>query len=95
MVGHLRAGVKISGRDRAFRDAGNRCRADRHAGRGQRVHDDDTPETLSERMLGVEHRIYPAALRLLASGKVRLEGDICKTSDGADPDGTLISPAAI
>ena len=60
-----------------------------------RVADDDTPETLSERILGIEHCIYPEALRLLASGKVRLEGDICKISDTADRDGTLISPAAI
>ena len=59
------------------------------------VADDDTPQTLSERILGIEHRIYPEALRLLASGKVRLEGDICKTSDKTGPDGTLISPSMI
>ena len=57
------------------------------------VADDDTAETLSQRILGVEHRIYPEALRLLASGKVRLEGDICKVSDSAAL-GMLISPAA-
>jgi phosphoribosylglycinamide formyltransferase-1 len=57
------------------------------------VADDDTAETLSQRILGVEHRIYPEALRLLASGKVRLEGDICKVSDST-ASGTLISPAA-
>ena len=59
------------------------------------VADDDTPQTLSERILGIEHRIYPEALRLLASGKVCLEGDICKTSDKTGPDGTLISPSMI
>jgi phosphoribosylglycinamide formyltransferase-1 len=59
------------------------------------VADDDTPQTLSERILGIEHRIYPEALRLLASGKVRLEGDICKTSDKTGPDGTLVSPSMI
>ncbi len=59
------------------------------------VADDDTAETLSQRILGIEHRIYPEALRLLASGKVRLEGDICKTSDRTDRDGTLISPSTI
>ena len=37
------------------------------------VHPDDTPETLAARMLEVEHKLYPDALRLLASGKVRLE----------------------
>lgn len=31
---------------------------------------DDTPDTLSARVLVEEHRIYPEALRLLASGKV-------------------------
>ena len=44
------------------------------------VADDDTAETLAQRILGIEHRIYPDALRLLAEGKVRLEGDICKVS---------------
>jgi phosphoribosylglycinamide formyltransferase 1 len=56
------------------------------------VADDDTAETLSQRILGVEHRIYPEALRLLAEDKVRLEGDICKVS-GSSASGTLISPA--
>jgi phosphoribosylglycinamide formyltransferase-1 len=30
----------------------------------------DTPDTLSARVLVEEHRIYPEALRLLASGQV-------------------------
>jgi len=55
------------------------------------VADDDTVETLSQRILGVEHRIYPEALRLLASGRVRLEGDVCKVADST-ASGTLISP---
>ena len=32
----------------------------------------DTPATLAERLLAEEHRIYPEALRLLASGTVTL-----------------------
>jgi phosphoribosylglycinamide formyltransferase-1 len=36
------------------------------------VHPADTPETLAQRVLGVEHKLYPEALKLLASGKVRL-----------------------
>jgi len=36
----------------------------------------DTPTTLAERILAVEHRLYPEALRLLASGKVRLENGL-------------------
>lgn len=34
----------------------------------------DTPETLASRVLQTEHRLYPAALRLFASGGVRVEG---------------------
>jgi len=58
------------------------------------VADDDTPETLAARILGIEHRIYPEALRLLAGGKVRLEGGVCRTATDIDPDDTLISPRA-
>src|SRR5579885_191275 len=36
---------------------------------------DDTEEKLAARVLKVEHRIYPAALKLLASGKIRIDGD--------------------
>jgi phosphoribosylglycinamide formyltransferase 1 len=33
----------------------------------------DTPETLSARVLAAEHGLYPAALRLVAEGRVRME----------------------
>ena len=56
------------------------------------VADDDTPETLAERILAIEHRIYPDALRLLASGQIRMEGDICKTAGSGGSDTVLISP---
>ena len=36
---------------------------------------DDTPEALAARVLEVEHRLYPQALRLVASGKARVVGD--------------------
>jgi phosphoribosylglycinamide formyltransferase-1 len=58
------------------------------------VRDDDTPETLAERILKIEHRIYPAALRLVAGGQIRLEGDLCKTSGGGGSGDTLVSPPA-
>jgi phosphoribosylglycinamide formyltransferase 1 len=38
------------------------------------VHDDDTVETLSGRILAEEHRIYPEAVRLVLGGRWRLEG---------------------
>jgi phosphoribosylglycinamide formyltransferase-1 len=37
------------------------------------IHPGDTPEALAARVLEIEHTLYPAALRLLAEDKVRLE----------------------
>ena len=37
------------------------------------VHPGDTPEALAARILQIEHKLYPAALRLLAENKVKLE----------------------
>ena len=38
------------------------------------VRDDDTPETLAARILAEEHRIYTEAVRIVLSGKYRVEG---------------------
>jgi phosphoribosylglycinamide formyltransferase-1 len=38
------------------------------------VHDDDTVESLSSRILAEEHRIYPEAIRMVTSGGWRLDG---------------------
>jgi phosphoribosylglycinamide formyltransferase-1 len=90
----LRAGVKISGATVHFvipeADAGPIVMQGAVA-----VSDDDTPDTLAERVLAVEHRIYPDALRLVASGGTRLEGDVCKTTAEANLDDTLISPGVV
>jgi len=87
----LRAGVKISGATVHFvipeTDAGPIVMQGAVA-----VSDQDTSETLSERILEVEHRIYPEALRLLAKGGVRLEGEFCRTTAGAGAGNFLISP---
>src|SRR5438477_2487653 len=76
----LRAGVKISGATVHFvipeTDAGPVLMQGALA-----ISDHDTVHTLSERILEIEHRIYPDALRLLASGKAQLDGDICRTAD--------------
>ncbi len=89
----LRAGAKISGATVHFvipeTDAGPIVMQGAVA-----VAADDTPETLSARILAIEHRIYPDALRLLASGRLKLDGDICKTAGADDSNNTLISPAA-
>src|ERR1700760_4956876 len=87
----LRAGVKISGATVHFvipeTDAGPIVMQGVVS-----VADHDTSETLSERILEVEHRIYPDALRLLATGGVRLDGDVCKTPDSTGSGNFLISP---
>jgi len=38
------------------------------------VREDDSPESLAERILEAEHRIYPTAVRLMLEGKCRVEG---------------------
>ncbi len=38
------------------------------------VEDDDTPETLHQRIQVEEHRIYPEVIRLIAEGRVELRG---------------------
>jgi phosphoribosylglycinamide formyltransferase-1 len=89
----LRAGVKISGATVHFvipeTDAGPILMQGAVG-----VSDGDTAETLAERILTIEHRIYPAALRLLASGAVRLEGDVCRIAGGGSDD-SLISPMSV
>ena len=37
------------------------------------VYQDDTPESLAQRILDVEHRMYPEALRLFAEGRVTVQ----------------------
>jgi phosphoribosylglycinamide formyltransferase-1 len=38
------------------------------------VAEDDTPDTLAARVFEAECEAYPEAIRLLAEGKVRVEG---------------------
>jgi len=87
----LKAGVKISGATVHFvipeTDAGPIVMQG-----AVPVCDDDTADTLSARILAVEHRIYPEALRLLASGRLKLEGGLCRIDGGAASGVPLISP---
>lgn len=60
------------------------------------VLEQDTPETLQQRIHTAEHRIYPQALRLLAEGRVTLEGNRARIRISADDAGDiLISPPAL
>jgi phosphoribosylglycinamide formyltransferase-1 len=88
----LRAGVKISGATVHFvipeTDAGPILMQG-----AVPIHDDDTAETLAARILEIEHRIYPEALRLVASGRILLDGDVCRTPVSGVSDDVLVSPA--
>jgi phosphoribosylglycinamide formyltransferase-1 len=39
-----------------------------------RINDEDTPETLAQRVLEIEHRIYPQALKILAEQSLEIKG---------------------
>jgi phosphoribosylglycinamide formyltransferase-1 len=56
------------------------------------VRADDTPATLAARVLEAEHRCYPLALELVASGRARLEGDRVVIAGHAAPDAILVNP---
>jgi phosphoribosylglycinamide formyltransferase-1 len=67
----LRAGAKMSGATVHFvipeTDAGPIVMQE-----SVPVYPDDTPDTLAARVLQVEHRIYPRALRELAEGRIKV-----------------------
>jgi len=78
----LRAGVKISGATVHFvipeTDAGPII-----AQAAVPVREDDTADTLAARVLAVEHRIYPLALKLVAQGRVRVVDGRCVVEGSA------------
>ena len=55
------------------------------------VLDGDDADALAARVLTAEHRCYPAALRLIANGRARIEDDRV-TVDGPPASGALFSP---
>jgi phosphoribosylglycinamide formyltransferase 1 len=57
------------------------------------VREDDTADTLAARVLAVEHKIYPMALRLVAEGRVRVEAERCRIDGLRADDRILLSPA--
>jgi phosphoribosylglycinamide formyltransferase-1 len=52
----------------------------------------DTPATLSARVLAAEHRLYPAALRLVASGRIRCINEKILVSEDVNDSAPLFSP---
>lgn len=87
----LAAGVKVAGCTvhfvRAEMDAGPMI-----AQSAVPVLSGDTAATLGARVLAAEHKLYPAALRLLASGRIRLEGEKVTISEDVNDSEPLFSP---
>jgi phosphoribosylglycinamide formyltransferase-1 len=54
--------------------------------------DDDTEEALSERILNLEHKIFPEAVRLFAEGRLEVRGRKVVIRDAVFDDRPLISP---
>jgi phosphoribosylglycinamide formyltransferase 1 len=54
---------------------------------------DDSAQTLAARVLDAEHRLYPMALALVASGRVRLQAGTVIVDAPADPAARLFSPS--
>ncbi len=57
------------------------------------VRADDTEKTLSRRVLAVEHRIYPLALKLVAEGRVLVIDGRCLIDGVPIPDATQVAPS--
>lgn len=49
------------------------------------VYPDDTPDALADRVLAVEHRLYPEALRLFAEDRIRIDGRTVHIEPPATP----------
>jgi phosphoribosylglycinamide formyltransferase-1 len=57
------------------------------------VYHEDTEETLSERILKLEHKIYPEAIRLFSEGRLEVKGRIVKIRDSAASNTFITNPA--
>ncbi len=56
---------------------------------------DDTEATLAARVLGIEHRIYPLALKLVAADRVRVVGSECVVDGPIGPQDASMLPGHV
>jgi phosphoribosylglycinamide formyltransferase-1 len=54
----------------------------------------DDPDRLAARILEQEHAIYPLAVRLIAEGRVMLDGEKVVIKDGPPSDDALVNPGS-
>jgi len=57
------------------------------------VYHEDTEETLSERILKLEHKIYPEAIRLFSEGRLEVHGRIVKIKGKASSESHFANPS--
>lgn len=53
----------------------------------------DTEETLSERILRLEHKIYPEAIRLFSEGRIEIKGRIVNIKGDVSPHCHIVNPS--
>jgi len=53
---------------------------------------DDTEDTLSERILSFEHKVYPEAIRLFAEGRIEIKGRTVKIKDHSSVSSNIVNP---
>ncbi|MBU4321171.1 MAG: phosphoribosylglycinamide formyltransferase, partial [Nitrospinae bacterium] len=53
---------------------------------------DDTEDTLSERILSLEHRIYPEAVRLFSEGRLEIKGRKVSIKDHPVISSNIVNP---
>lgn len=56
------------------------------------VFQDDTEESLSERILRYEHKIYPEAIRLFSEGKLEVQGQTVMIKGHVQSDTSIVNP---
>jgi phosphoribosylglycinamide formyltransferase-1 len=56
------------------------------------VYHNDTEDTLSERILKLEHKIYPEAIRLFSEGRLKVQGRVVKIKDSLPSESSLVNP---
>jgi phosphoribosylglycinamide formyltransferase-1 len=62
------------------------------AQRAVAVQNGDTPDTLAARVIKIEHKIYPLALKMVAEGRVQVEDGRCLIDGVRVPDATELTP---
>jgi len=56
------------------------------------VHQDDSEESLSERILTFEHKIYPEAIRLFSEGKIEVKGRLVSIKGYNSSEAFIMNP---